>query len=108
VTSPSVELLLERLAGFVTADERAGQCPADLDVAAADRLAPEHRIKRHDLEHIDRLQLQLRRDPRNRVLGNEAHVLLDEVQQWQRRAALRRVMGDYLVDFRKSFGLEIH
>ena len=65
-----VEILLERRAGLVAAHQRAGQRAADLDVPAADRLLPEHRVEGDHFVDVDRLQLELRprstRSPRRK------------------------------------------
>ena len=62
-----VELLLEFRAGPVAAHERTGERAADLDVAPADRLLPEHRIEGHELVDVDRLELEPGRDPLDRL-----------------------------------------
>ena len=107
-TEVRVEFLLEGGAGFVATDERAGKRAANFDVPTTDGLLPEHWVKRDHFEHVDRMELKLGRDPLAGIGRQVANVLLDEVQQRERRAALHRVMGDYLVDALEGGGLEIH
>ena len=103
-----MKFLLKRRAGLVTTKKSAGERAADFDVPTTDRLLPEHRVKRDHFEHVDRLQLELGGDPLAGVGREVSYILLDEVQQRERGAPLRRVMRDYLVDLGECFGLEIH
>jgi hypothetical protein len=77
-------------------------------VAAPDGLLPEHRIEGDHLVHVDRLQLEFRRHPLDRRLGDVAGVLLDQVQQRQHRTPLHRVVGDHLVDALEGFRFQVH
>jgi hypothetical protein len=107
VTSPSAEisprrvfeLLFELRARPVAARQRAGKRAADLDVAAADRLLPEHRIKRHQLVDVDRLQPELLRDPLDGRGRDVALLLLHQVQQRERRTPFDRIVRDDLARF---------
>src|SRR5690606_32913041 len=102
------ELVLERVAGLVAAAQGAGEGAADLDVAAADGGAAEHRVEGYDLEHVDELKLQFLRDPGDGLVGDVAGVLLDEVEERQGGAALDRVVRNDFVDTLEGFWLEIH
>src|ERR1700679_1004603 len=51
------------IAERVASGQRAGKRPANLDLDLADRMFAEHRVESHQLENIDRLDFQLRRDP---------------------------------------------
>ena len=73
-----------------------------------DRLLAEHRVEGDELLDVDRLELELRGDPLDGVARDEALVLLDEVQERQRRAALHRVVRDHLVNLAEGVGLEVH
>ena len=104
----SMKLFLKGRAGLITTKQSAGKRAADLNVSTTDRLLPEHRVKRDHFEHVDRLQLELGGDPFTGVWREMSDILLDEVQQRERGAPLRRVMRNYLVDLGECFGLEIH
>src|SRR6516162_11350669 len=84
----------------IAARHCATQCPADANVRFAHALLPQHRIKCHQLENVDRLQLQFLRDPFDAPSSNEAELFLPEMQQRQGGAAfmLRRVLPDDDVD----------
>jgi len=74
------ELLTKMPVQLIRAGERAAQRAANANLVFALRLLPEHRIKRHQLVNIDRMQLQLLRRPLDRRLRNAAEPLLDRVQ----------------------------
>src|SRR5712691_10810650 len=75
----------------------------------AHRLLLKHRIESHQLININRLELQFCGNPFDSLLRNVTKVLLNSVQQHQRRAALFRVMRDKLIDFclQRSWDSEI-
>ena len=69
----------------------------------ARRILAEAGIESHHLQHLDRLQIQLRSNPINAFGRDEAEFVLNDVKQWQDgRAFAFRVMGDALV----SLGIE--
>src|SRR5262249_53567144 len=65
---------------------------------------PEHRVERHQFQHVDGLDAQLGRRPLDGVQGKESAVRLQRVQYHERRAAFHRVMGEQFVNF--GFKLE--
>ena len=61
--------------------QRARKRAADADVRRASGLAAEHRVEGDEFEDIDRLEAELRRDPRARLVRDVAKMLLPQVQQ---------------------------
>ena len=57
---------------------------------------PQHRIKGYQFENVDRLQLQLVRNPINPFVADKTEMFLPEMQQWQSRASfsLGRVLSN--------------
>ena len=57
------------------------------ECVSAGRLPAEHRIERDQLENIDRLKAEPRRDPVDSFVANKTEVFLPQMQQRQRGAA---------------------
>src|SRR5260370_24699308 len=78
------------------------------DVRFAGALLAKHRIKGGQLENIDRLQVELGRNPLHAFIADESKMLLPKMQQGQRSAAfvLRRRTPDRLIPFPLQLGGE--
>ncbi len=96
--------LAERLHQLIAACHGTRKRAADTDMILARCHLAETWIEGHHLQHLDRLQAQLRRDPVDNLIADEAELMLHEMQQRQHGAALRNgVMRDHLVDFAFQF-----
>src|SRR5262249_30015147 len=85
---------------------RATECSADRDMGFAGRLLAKHRIKRYQLEDIDRLQPQPFRDPYGGFVADDPEMFLPQMQERHRRASmvLTRITRDRVVHLPLQFG----
>jgi hypothetical protein len=61
---------------------------ADADVRLASGFLTKHRVKADQLENVNRLEAQLRRDPDYRFIADETEMFLPQMEQRHRRAPL--------------------
>jgi hypothetical protein len=73
---------------LITTRHRAAERSTNADVRFAGAFLAQHRIKRDQLENVNRLQLELLRDPRHRVIADESKMFLPKVKQRQRGTSL--------------------
>ena len=101
--------LCDLLFQLVTPRQRARQRATHAHMPLPGRHAAEHRVERHQFQHIDRREFQLGCDPGDRLVRNKAEVFLPKVQERQRCRAFRhRVMRDRFLDLRGEFGGNLH
>jgi hypothetical protein len=83
------------------ASHGAAERATDADVRLARGFLTKHRVKGDQLENVNRLEAQLRRDPDYRVIGDETEVFLPQMKQRHGRAPLMfvRVARDCRIHF---------
>src|SRR5437868_2870723 len=91
---------------LITSSHRATERPANADVCFARAFLAQHRIKRDQLEDVDRLKSELGRDPRHRIVVNQSEMFLPKMQQRQRGASflIGRIMPDGFIYFSLQLG----
>ena len=91
---------------LITSSHRATERATNPDVSFAGAFFAQHRIKRDQLENVDRLKPELGRDPSHRVVVNEIEMFLPKMQQRQRRAPffIGRIMADGFIHFSLQLG----
>src|SRR4051812_47144224 len=100
--------LRNRIAQFVRTGELAAQGSANANVRLAGRVPAEHRIKRDELENVDRLKIEPGGDPLDRFIRDVPELLLPEVEQGKRGGSLaRRVVRNGFVDLREEFSWNV-
>src|SRR5258706_16375174 len=95
-TRIKTELVTKMMVQLSGAAQRTTQGAADLDYIFSDRLLAKHRVEGDKFVNIDRLKVKFARRPLDRVVRQPSEVLLQSVQNHERRAPLpvRRIMGD--------------
>ena len=66
---------------LIAASHGAAQCPANANMFPSGRLLPEHRIKSDQLENVDRLETEFRRNPVYAFVADVSEMFLPEMQQ---------------------------
>ena len=86
---------------LVAAGHRAAQGAANANVRLSRRRLPKHRIEGDELENVDRLQIEFRRDPAHAFIADESEFLLPQMQQRHRGAAfpISRIAPDRFIHF---------
>src|SRR5260370_732338 len=101
------EMLAQPGEDLVAAQDGAERVGAHAHVVLADRTALVHRVEAHDRAHLGLGQPEAGGAERDAVVGDEALLGLDQVEQWQQRRPRARVPADDLGSVRVQPGARL-
>ena len=86
---------------LITSGHGAAQRPANTNVSFSGGLLAIHRVKRDQLQDVDRLQPEFGRNPIHAFIADESEMFLPQMQQRHGRASLsiRRIALDRFAHF---------